>query len=110
MTAKNKAARVMQQAAEAAKTAPYVLRLFIAGNTPQSNLALLNLRQVCETHLAGRYRLDVIDIRQQPALAQEAQIIAVPTLVKQAPEPLRRIVGNMTQTERILSGLGLRPA
>ncbi len=100
----------LERAAKEARSARYVLHLYIAGNTPQSRQALINLRQVCETYLHGRYRLDVIDIRQQPGLAREAQIIAAPTLVKQHPLPIRRIVGSMTQIDRILIGLGLQPA
>ncbi len=107
---KKLSSQTFKQALDHPQTVQYALRLYIAGNTPQSNLALLNLRRVCEMHLRGRYRLEVIDIRQQPELARDEQIIAAPTLVKRLPLPLRRIAGNMSQTERILSGLGLQPA
>ncbi len=87
----------------------YVLRLYVVGATAQSQRAIANLREICETELAGRYELEVIDIYQQPALAEGEQIIAAPTLVKKLPEPLRKFIGDMSNTERILLGLDLRP-
>ncbi len=88
----------------------YILRLYIAGNTPQSARAVKNIREICETRLKGRYQLEVIDIYQQPSLARGEQIIAVPTLVKYLPLPLKRIIGDLTRTERVIFGLDLRKA
>lgn len=85
----------------------YILRLYIAGNTPQSVRAILKIREICETHLKGRYQLEVIDIHQQPALAKGEQIIAVPTLVRYLPVPLKKMIGDLSKTERILFGLDI---
>jgi len=87
----------------------YVLRLYIAGVTPKSTRAIMNVKKICEEHLKGRYELEVIDIYQQPILAKGEQIIAVPTLLKKLPLPLRKLVGDMSDTEKILVGLDLRP-
>jgi len=86
----------------------YVLRLYVAGQTPKSIDALTNIKRICEDNLRGRYVLDVIDLYQQPQLAQGDQIIALPTLIKKLPLPLRRIIGDMSNTERVLVGLDLR--
>ena len=86
----------------------YVLRLFVSGMTPRSTRAVQNVRAICETHLHGRYDLEVIDIYQQPTLARGEQIIAAPTLVKKSPAPLRYIIGDLSSTERVLRGLDLR--
>jgi len=88
----------------------YVLKLYVAGITSRSNQAITNVKQICEDHLKGRYQLEVIDIYQQPTLAKGEQIIAVPTLIKKLPLPLRRFIGSMADTERILFGLDLKPA
>ena len=87
----------------------YVLRLYITGITPKSTRAILNVKKICEENLKGRYELEVIDIYQQPVLAKDQQIIAAPTLIKKLPLPLRRIIGDMSDKERILVGLDLRP-
>ena len=87
----------------------YVLRLYVAGVTPRSVRAIENVKGVCETHLKGRYTLQVIDIYQQPALAKGDQIIAVPTLLKKLPVPLRTLIGDLSNVERVLVGLDLRP-
>ncbi len=87
---------------------PYLLRLYVAGNTPRSADAIINIRHICETHLKGRYQLEVIDIYQQPSLAKGEQIIAVPTLIKSLPLPLKKIIGDMSGTERVFFGLDLR--
>jgi circadian clock protein KaiB len=89
--------------------ARYVLRLYITGMTPRSQQALRNIEKVCREHLADRFELEVIDIYQQPQLAKDDQIIAVPTLVKKLPSPLRRLIGDLSQEERILMGLDLKP-
>jgi circadian clock protein KaiB len=84
------------------------LRLYVAGPTPKSVAALRNLEQLCEEHLAGRYRIQVIDLLKNPQLAQGDQILAVPTLVRKLPSPIRKIIGNLSNTERVLVGLDLR--
>lgn len=87
----------------------WALRLYVAGNTPKSMAAFANLRRICEEHLAGRYSIEVIDLMQNPQLAEGDQIVAIPTLVRKLPEPLCRIVGDLSNTERTLVGLQLRP-
>lgn len=91
-----------------AQNGTYVLKLYVTGMTPQSTRAIANAKQICEEHLAGRYQLEVIDLYQQPQLAQGEQIIAAPTLIKKLPIPLRRIVGDLSNVERVLVGLDLR--
>ena len=95
-------------AAAANANALYVLRLYITGTTPHSTRAIVNIRKICEVHLEGRYDLEIVDISQHPTLAEGEQIIAAPTLIKKLPLPLRRFIGDMSQTERILLGLDLR--
>jgi circadian clock protein KaiB len=86
------------------------LRLYVAGQTPKSIAAFANLKRLCEEYLPGRYRIEVIDLVQNPQLAAGDQIVAIPTLVRKLPEPLRKIVGDLSHTERVLVGLQLRPA
>jgi circadian clock protein KaiB len=86
----------------------YVLRLYVTGLTPRSAEAFATIKAICQEHLEGRYDLEVIDIYQQPTLAKDEQIIAVPTLVKKLPLPLRRFIGNLSDEERVLLGLDLR--
>jgi len=86
----------------------YILRLYIAGMSPRSVRATTNIKKICEEHLHGRYELEVIDLYQQPQLAAGEQIIAAPTLIKKLPSPLRRIIGDMSNTEHVLVGLDLR--
>jgi circadian clock protein KaiB len=86
----------------------YQLRLYVAGQTPKSALALKNLKQICEQHLQGRYEIEVIDLRQDPQLASGDQILALPTLVRRLPEPIKKIIGDLSNTERVLVGLDLR--
>jgi len=86
----------------------YVLRLYVAGQTPKSVLALANLKEICETHLQGRYEIEVIDLLENPQLAQGDQILALPTLVRRLPEPIKKIIGDLSNTERVLVGLDLR--
>jgi len=91
----------------------YVLRLYVAGQTPKSVLAFTNLKQICEDHLQGRYEIEIIDLLEQPQLARGDQILAVPTLVRRLPEPIKKIIGDLSNTERVLVGLDLqerRPA
>lgn len=89
-------------------TEKYVLRLYITGTTPKSTRAIINIKKICEEHLKGRYELEIIDVYQQPTLAKDAQIIAAPTLIKKLPLPLRKLIGDMSDSERILVGLDLR--
>ena len=86
----------------------YLLRLFITGMTPRSTEAIARIKAFCEAHLSGRYDLEVIDIYQQPAVAKREQIVATPTLIKKQPPPLRRLVGDLSDTHRVLAGLNLR--
>jgi len=86
----------------------YVLRLYVAGLTPRSQMAIKNIKKICEEHLNGRYDLEVIDVYQKPVLAEGEQIIAAPTLIKKLPLPLRRFIGDLSDSERILLGLDLR--
>ena len=85
------------------------LRLYVAGQTPKSVIALQNLKRLCEDHLAGRYRIEVIDLLKNPQLARGDQILAIPTLVRKLPAPMRKIIGDLSQTERVLVGLDVRP-
>jgi len=85
------------------------LRLYVAGQTPKSIAAFGNLKRVCEEHLAGKYKLEVIDLLKSPQLAAGDQIVAIPTLVRKLPEPVRKIIGDLSNTERVLVGLQLRP-
>jgi len=86
----------------------YVLRLYVSGMTPNSLKAIENVRKICTENLEGRYHLEIVDIYQQPIFAKEGQIVAAPTLVKELPPPLRKFIGDMSQTERILVGLDVR--
>jgi circadian clock protein KaiB len=103
------AGAALQAAAKAAATAKYVLRLYVAGATPSSTSAIKAVTELCEQYLLGRYELEIIDIYQRPTLASGEQIIAAPTLIKKLPLPLRRLIGNMANTEKVLVGLDLRP-
>jgi circadian clock protein KaiB len=86
----------------------YQLRLYVAGQTPKSVLAFTNLKQICEEHLLGRYEIEIIDLRKDPQLAHGDQILAVPTLVRRLPEPIKKIIGDLSNKERVLVGLDLR--
>jgi circadian clock protein KaiB len=86
----------------------YLLRLYVAGQTPKSVLALTNLTQICEEHLQGRYEIEIIDLMEHPQLARGDQILAVPTLVRRLPEPIKKIIGDLSNTERVLVGLDLQ--
>lgn len=85
------------------------LRLYVAGQTPKSLTAFANLKKLCEEHLAGKYRIEVIDLIENPTLAKGDQILAIPTLVRKLPEPVKKIIGDLSNTERVLVGLDLRP-
>ena len=88
--------------------AKYTLRLYVTGSSPRSVRAITNVKRICEEHLKGRYTLQVVDIYQQPALAAGEQVIAAPTLIKKLPAPLRRLIGDMSNTDQVLFGLDLR--
>jgi circadian clock protein KaiB len=85
------------------------LRLYVAGQTPKSLTAFANLKRICEEHLAGQYRIEVVDLVENPQLAREDQILAIPTLVRKLPQPLRKIIGDLSNNERVLVGLNIRP-
>jgi circadian clock protein KaiB len=96
--------------ASAPKSAVLQLRLYVAGHTPKSMTALKNLKNICEEHLHGMYELEVIDLLKQPQLARGDQILAIPTLVRHLPVPVKKIIGDLSNTERVLVGLDVRPA
>jgi circadian clock protein KaiB len=85
------------------------LRLYVAGQTPRSIAALANLQHLCDDHLAGRYRIEVVDLVQQPQLARRDDIVVVPTLIRQLPPPIRRIIGDLSNVDRVLVGLDVTP-
>lgn len=89
-------------------TEKYVLRLYIAGMSPRSIEAIGNIKRICEENMPGRYQLDIIDVYQQPIFAKEGQIVAAPTLIKELPPPISKMVGSMSDKERVLVGLDLR--
>jgi circadian clock protein KaiB len=94
--------------AEAPKDQVFELRLYVAGQTAKSVKAFANLRRICEEHLAGQYRIEVIDLLEHPQLAEGDQILAIPTLVRKLPEPVKKIIGDLSNTERVLVGLDVR--
>lgn len=85
------------------------LRLYVAGQTPKSLAAFANLKKICEEHVPGKYRIEVVDLLENPRLAKGDQILAIPTLVRKLPEPVRKIIGDLSDTERVLVGLDIRP-
>ena len=89
-------------------TTQHILKLYVAGQSPKSIKAIANLKKICEENLQGLYELEVIDLYQHPHLAQGDQIVAVPTLIRKLPEPLKRIIGDLSDTERVLVGLDIR--
>jgi circadian clock protein KaiB len=91
-----------------ASEAKWELRLYTAGQTPKSLAAIKNLKKVCEEHLAGRYEIEIIDLLKNPRLAKDDQIVAIPTLVRKLPDPVRKIIGDLSDTERALVGLQLK--
>lgn len=99
----------LEAAANAQPGTAYVLRLYVASLTPRSMMAIRSVKEVCERHLQGRYDLEIIDIYEQPTLAKGEQIVAAPTLIKKLPLPLRRLIGDMADEQRVLVGLDLRP-
>ena len=87
----------------------YLLKLYVSGSSPRAEQAIENLRQICEQELDSRYELEIIDVLERPELAEEARILATPTLIKQLPPPLRRVIGDLSNREKVLLGLEVRP-
>ena len=87
----------------------YVLRLLVTGATPNSSRAIANLKEICETYLKGKYELEIVDVYQQPAIAESEQIVALPLLIKKSPSPQKRLIGDMSDLEKVLRGLSLSP-
>ena len=106
---KTSAARGNRKAISRTRTEKFRLRLYTAGQTPRSLTAFENLKKICEEHLAGRYEIEIVDLTIQPQLARGDAIIAVPTLVRRLPPPIRKIIGDLSNTERVLVGLDIRP-
>lgn len=88
----------------------WTLRLYVAGQTPRSLMAFANLKRLCEEHLAGHHRIEVIDLLQKPELAQGDQVVALPTLVRKLPTPIKRVIGDLSDVRRVMVGMDLRPA
>ena len=107
--AKKNAARKAASKPTGSEPVVWELRLYVAGHTTKSIAALNNLKQICEEHLAGKYNIEVVDLLENPQLAAGDQIIALPTLVRRLPPPIRKIIGNLSDTEKVLVGLQLRP-
>jgi circadian clock protein KaiB len=94
---------------EASSGSQWRLRLYVAGQTPKCLAAFANLKKICEEHLPGVYSIEIIDLLERPQLAQGDQILAIPTLVRRLPQPVRKIIGDLSNTERVLVGLDLKP-
>ena len=105
---KTSAARAVRKRKDS-KEPTWDLKLYVAGQTAKSLLAFANLKRICEEHLSGRYQIEVVDLLKRPELAKGDQIFALPTLVRKLPEPIRKIIGDLSNTERVLVGLDLRP-
>lgn len=105
-----RATRAFEKALVARPTGKHILRLYVAGATDRSRHAIMRARQLCETELKGNYELEVIDVYQQPILARDGQIVATPTLVREFPKPVRRLIGNLAQTTGLFVGLALDTA
>jgi circadian clock protein KaiB len=97
------------KAPKKSEQAEYQLRLYIAGHSPNARAALENLNKICETHLQGRYKIEVIDLLENPKLAAGDQILAIPTLVRKLPEPMKKIIGDLSNEERVIVGLDIKP-
>jgi circadian clock protein KaiB len=106
---KSKKAPAAQLEEAGAAEERWILRLYVAGQTPKSLTAFANLKRICQEHLEGRYQIEVIDLTINPQLAKDDQILALPTLVRRLPEPMKKIIGDLSNTERVLVGLDVRP-
>jgi circadian clock protein KaiB len=109
MKSRRAKALVRRSDAESPPSELWELRLYVAGATPRAITALENLKKICEEHLAGKYSIEVIDLLKNPKLGRGDQILALPTLVRKLPEPVRKIIGDLSDTERVLVGMDLRP-
>lgn len=109
-SSKRGARKASAERAPKGKMMEWELRLYVAGNTPNSIAAFSNLQQICEEHMGGRYRIEIIDLFENPQLARGDQIIAVPTLVRRLPTPIKKIIGDLSNVDRVLVGLDLKPA
>ena len=103
-------AKARVRAKKSKDQAIWALRLYVAGQTPKSVAALANLKRLCETHMAGRYKIEIVDLLKNPRLAAGDQILAVPTLVRKLPVPIKKIIGDLSNEERVLVGLDVQPA
>jgi circadian clock protein KaiB len=101
---------VRSRSLEASRPSKWRLRLYVAGNTPNSIAAFANLKEICEVHLGGRYQIEVVDLLENPTLAKGDQIVAIPTLVRRLPHPVKKIIGDLSNRDRVLVGLDLKPA
>lgn len=110
-TAKSRGSAKAKTAPRARASGPgrWTLRLYVAGQTPRSLTAFSNLKRLCEAHIAGRYRIEVVDLMKDPELAQRDQIMAIPTLVRKLPEPIKRVIGDLSNVERVMIGIDLEP-
>ncbi len=108
-TAQSDSGPVPTQPEELPESETFILRLYVAGQTKKSLAAFANLKKICEEHLAGRYRIEIIDLLENPQLAKGDQILAVPTLVRRLPPPIKKIIGDLSNTERVLVGLDIIP-
>lgn len=109
-TSKKKSAHQRLEAASTSTPSKWRLRLYVAGNTANSIAAFANLKEICEVHMGGRYQIEVVDLLENPTLAKGDQIVAVPTLVRRLPHPVKKIIGDLSNRERVLVGLDLKPA
>jgi circadian clock protein KaiB len=107
---KKKSSATKRRPAKSSRSDFWRLRLYIAGHTPNSIAAIANLKKICKDQLQGRYRIEVIDLLEKPQLAKGDQIIAIPTLVRKLPPPVKKIIGNLSKTESVVVGLDLKPA
>ncbi|HVU25588.1 MAG TPA: circadian clock KaiB family protein [Opitutus sp.] len=103
-------ARPLRAASTVPRLSLWELRLYVAGQTPKSLAAFANLTRICDQHLSGRYRIEIVDLSRNPALAHKDQIVALPTLIRKLPMPIRRVVGDLSNVERVLIGMELRPS
>ena len=108
MTSEPKTMTHLKSKSEAAKES-WLLKLYVAGQTPRSILAFTNLKKICEEHLGGKYKIEVVDLLVNPHLAKGDQILALPTLMRKLPEPVKKIIGDLSNTERVLIGLDIKP-
>lgn len=107
-SAKNRVEKAKRKTGSGAPDPEWVLRLYVAGQTPKSLVAFANLKKLCEEHLANKYSIEVIDLSKQPQLAENDQIVALPTLVRRLPEPIKRVIGDLSNHEKVMMGMDLK--